>query len=28
MAEPPIPAQGILLTHFIVSADVARSARF
>ncbi len=28
MAELPIPQEGILLTHFIVSADVARSCRF
>ena len=28
MAEPPIPAEGILLTHFIVSDDVERSCRF
>jgi catechol 2,3-dioxygenase-like lactoylglutathione lyase family enzyme len=28
MADPPIPAQGILLTHFIVSDDVERSRRF
>src|SRR3954451_11765650 len=28
MAEPPIPTEGILLTHFIVSADVDRSRRF
>jgi catechol 2,3-dioxygenase-like lactoylglutathione lyase family enzyme len=28
MAEFPIPAEGILLTHFIVSADVERSRRF
>jgi catechol 2,3-dioxygenase-like lactoylglutathione lyase family enzyme len=28
MAEPPIPAEGILLTHFIVSDDVERSRRF
>src|SRR6201997_52657 len=28
MAAPPIPAQGILLTHFIVSDDVERSRRF
>lgn len=28
MAEMPAPAEGIALTHFIVSADVARSAAF
>jgi catechol 2,3-dioxygenase-like lactoylglutathione lyase family enzyme len=28
MAEPPIPVEGILLTHFIVSDDVERSRRF
>ena len=28
MAQPPIPDSGILLTHFIVSADVERSRRF
>ena len=28
MADPPIPAQGILLTHYIVSDDVERSRRF
>ena len=28
MAEFPAPAEGIALTHFIVSADVARSAAF
>ena len=28
MADPPIPTQGILLTHFIVSNDVERSRRF
>jgi len=28
MAERPIPAEGIVLTHFIVSDDVQRSARF
>ena len=28
MAEPPVPKDGILLTHFIVSADVERSRRF
>jgi catechol 2,3-dioxygenase-like lactoylglutathione lyase family enzyme len=28
MADPPIPAEGILLTHFIVSEDVERSRRF
>ena len=31
MADPerlPAPAEGILLTHFIVSADVPRSCRF
>jgi catechol 2,3-dioxygenase-like lactoylglutathione lyase family enzyme len=28
MAEPPIPAHGIVLTHFIVSDDVERSRRF
>jgi catechol 2,3-dioxygenase-like lactoylglutathione lyase family enzyme len=28
MAELPIPAEGILLTHFIVSDDVDRSREF
>jgi catechol 2,3-dioxygenase-like lactoylglutathione lyase family enzyme len=28
MAEPPTPAEGIALTHFIVSEDVERSRRF
>jgi len=28
MADFPAPASGILLTHFIVSADVERSRRF
>ena len=28
MAELPEPAEGIVLTHFIVSADVERSRRF
>jgi catechol 2,3-dioxygenase-like lactoylglutathione lyase family enzyme len=28
MAQLPTPSAGILLTHFIVSADVARSRRF
>ena len=28
MAEMPAPSHGILLTHFIVSADVDRSRRF
>jgi catechol 2,3-dioxygenase-like lactoylglutathione lyase family enzyme len=28
MPEFPIPSQGILLTHFIVSDDVERSRRF
>jgi len=28
MAEFPAPADGIVLTHFIVSADVERSRRF
>jgi catechol 2,3-dioxygenase-like lactoylglutathione lyase family enzyme len=28
MAELPIPDEGILLTHFIVAADVERSRRF
>jgi hypothetical protein len=28
MAQFPAPAEGIVLTHFIVSADVARSRRF
>jgi catechol 2,3-dioxygenase-like lactoylglutathione lyase family enzyme len=28
MAELPIPADGIVLTHFIVSDDVERSRRF
>jgi catechol 2,3-dioxygenase-like lactoylglutathione lyase family enzyme len=28
MAELPTPAEGILLTHFIVSDDVERSRRF
>jgi catechol 2,3-dioxygenase-like lactoylglutathione lyase family enzyme len=28
VAELPLPSEGIVLTHFIVSADVARSAAF
>ena len=28
MADFPAPSEGIVLTHFIVSADVDRSARF
>jgi catechol 2,3-dioxygenase-like lactoylglutathione lyase family enzyme len=28
MAEFPAPSEGIVLTHFIVSSDVARSAAF
>jgi catechol 2,3-dioxygenase-like lactoylglutathione lyase family enzyme len=28
MAEPPAPEEGFVLTHFIVSADVPRSAAF
>jgi catechol 2,3-dioxygenase-like lactoylglutathione lyase family enzyme len=28
MADPPIPSEGILLTHFIVSDDVERSRTF
>ena len=28
MADLPIPERGILLTHFIVAADVERSRRF
>ena len=28
MAEFPAPAEGIVLTHFIVAADVGRSRRF
>jgi hypothetical protein len=28
MAEFPAPKDGIILTHFIVSADVERSRRF
>ena len=28
MAEPTVPTKGILLTHFVVSADVARSRAF
>jgi catechol 2,3-dioxygenase-like lactoylglutathione lyase family enzyme len=28
VAEPPIPRSGILLTHFVVSADVPRSLAF
>jgi catechol 2,3-dioxygenase-like lactoylglutathione lyase family enzyme len=28
MAEFPVPAEGIVLTHFIVSRDVERSRRF
>ena len=28
MAQFPAPAEGIVLTHFIVSADVERSRRF
>jgi catechol 2,3-dioxygenase-like lactoylglutathione lyase family enzyme len=28
MAHPPQPAEGLVLTHFIVSEDVERSRRF
>jgi hypothetical protein len=28
MSKLPVPAEGILLTHFIVSGDVERSRRF
>ena len=28
MAEFPLPTEGIVLTHFVVSADVPRSVRF
>ena len=28
MAEVPLPPEGIVLTHFIVSDDVERSRRF
>ena len=28
MTKPPVPTEGILLTHFIVSDDVERSRRF
>jgi len=28
MAQFPAPAEGIVLTHFIVSADVARARHF
>jgi catechol 2,3-dioxygenase-like lactoylglutathione lyase family enzyme len=28
VAERPVPREGILLTHFVVSADVERSVRF
>jgi catechol 2,3-dioxygenase-like lactoylglutathione lyase family enzyme len=28
MAEFPLPTEGIVLTHFVVSADVERSLRF
>jgi catechol 2,3-dioxygenase-like lactoylglutathione lyase family enzyme len=28
MADSPIPTEGFVLTHFIVSADVPRSVRF
>jgi len=28
MAEFPAPEEGLLLTHFIVAADVERSRRF
>jgi catechol 2,3-dioxygenase-like lactoylglutathione lyase family enzyme len=28
MADPPLPSEGFVLTHFIVSQDVARSAAF
>jgi catechol 2,3-dioxygenase-like lactoylglutathione lyase family enzyme len=28
MAKPPIPSEGILVTHFIVAEDVARSVEF
>jgi catechol 2,3-dioxygenase-like lactoylglutathione lyase family enzyme len=28
MADPPLPTEGFVLTHFIVSEDVPRSAAF
>jgi catechol 2,3-dioxygenase-like lactoylglutathione lyase family enzyme len=28
MGKPPIPSEGILVTHFIVAEDVARSVEF
>ena len=28
MSKLPVPAEGLLLTHFIVSDDVERSRRF
>jgi catechol 2,3-dioxygenase-like lactoylglutathione lyase family enzyme len=28
MADPPVPSEGFVLTHFIVSGDVPRSAAF
>ena len=28
MPDPPVPHEGILLTHFIVSSDLERSQRF
>jgi len=28
MANPPMPSEGFVLTHFIVSDDVPRSAAF
>ena len=28
MAEPPVPSEGIFLTHFLVSDDVQRSVAF
>jgi hypothetical protein len=28
MAALPFPTEGIVLTHFVVSGDVARSRRF
>jgi catechol 2,3-dioxygenase-like lactoylglutathione lyase family enzyme len=28
MADPPMPSEGFVLTHFIVSEDVPRSAAF
>jgi hypothetical protein len=28
MSKFPAPSEGIVLTHFVVSADVARSVRF